>query len=225
MKLRLDHPLWQRWAPAGVRRLMELWFATCRLEKVAHKSSRQLMESPRPVLFTSWHCHLLTTIMIYWRHYSRYAPMALMASPSRDGEFISELARGWKFAICAGSRQKGGVAAVKGLAGYIREGYRAGLIADGSRGPAREVQKGVLFVARETQVPIIPAAIASSRKITLNTWDRFELPLPFCRMAMLIDEPFYVPAGIRGQALENLRQDLEARLNRLFLRSQTYFSS
>ena len=36
-----------------------------------------------------------------------------MASPSRDGEFIAEVARGLGFAICSGSRRKGGVQALQ----------------------------------------------------------------------------------------------------------------
>ena len=43
------------------------------------------------------------------------------------------------------------------MAGYFRRGHSCGLVADGSRGPARVAQKGVLYLARETQAPIVPA--------------------------------------------------------------------
>jgi hypothetical protein len=224
MKLRLDHPLVSKLAPAVVHGLVRMWLGSCRLIKVVDERSRALMESPAPVLFTSWHCHLLTSTYLYQKLYARYAPMALMASPSRDGEFIAAVTRKMGFATCPGSRRKGGVAALQALAGFMGQGYRAGLIADGSRGPVRVAQKGVVFLAREAQVPILPAAVGASRKITFNTWDRFEMPLPFARYVMLIDAPLYVPADARGPALERLRQELEDRLNRLFEQSQTYFS-
>jgi lysophospholipid acyltransferase (LPLAT)-like uncharacterized protein len=147
-----------------------------------------------------------------------------MASPSRDGEFIAEVARGLGFTVCFGSRRKGGVQALKRLADYFRQGYSCGLIADGSRGPARVAQKGPLYLARETGAPLVPLAVASRRKITCNTWDRFELPLPFSPMAVLVGDPLYVGPGDRGRLLEDRRRELETRLNLLFTQSQQYFS-
>jgi hypothetical protein len=84
-------------------------------------------------------------------------------------------------------------------------------------------QKGVLYLSRETDTPILPVAAASSRKITLNTWDRFEVPLPLGRNTFLVDAPIRVGSRDRGTALEMQRQHLEARLNRLFSLSQNFF--
>ncbi len=50
-------------------------------------------------------------------------------------------------------------------------------------------QKGPLYLARETQGPILPVAVAARRKLTFDTWDRFELPLPLSRLALLVGEP------------------------------------
>ena len=104
--------------------------------------------------------------------------MVLMASPSRDGEFIAQVARGLGFIVFLGSRRKGGVQTLRQMGDWFRRGYSCGLIADGSRGPARVAQKGPLYLARETQGAILPVAVAARRKLTFDTWDRFELPLP-----------------------------------------------
>ena len=72
-------------------------------------------------------------------------------------------------------------------------------------------------------LPILPVAAAGSRRITLNTWDRFEVPLPLGRLAFLVEAPLWVGSQDRGPALEQQRQNLEARLNRLFRRSQNFF--
>ena len=66
-------------------------------------------------------------------------------------------------------------------------------------------------------------AVAARRKLTFNTWDRFELPLPFGPLAVLVGEPLQVGPRDRGPALEDKRRELETRLNRLFLESQSYF--
>ena len=123
----------------------------------------------------------------------------------------------------SGSRRKGGVQALQQMAGYYRRGYSCGLIADGSRGPARVAQKGPLYLARETQAAILPVAVAARRKLTFDTWDRFELPLPLGRIAILVGDPLRVWPEERGPALEQKRLELEDRLNRLFLRSQSYY--
>jgi lysophospholipid acyltransferase (LPLAT)-like uncharacterized protein len=125
--------------------------------------------------------------------------------------------------VLMGSRLKGGVQTLRQMGEWFRRGHSCGMIADGSRGPARIAQKGVLYLARETQAPILPVAVAARRKLTFNTWDRFELPLPFSRLALLVGEPLWVRRQDRGPAQERLRLELEARLNRLFRQSQSYY--
>lgn len=216
MKLRLDHPTWRRLAPKLARVIVKTYLRTCPHEVSANPETLALIESGAPVLFTTWHCHLLSPLFYCHHYYGRRLPLVLMASPSRDGEFISEVARGLGFVVCPGSRRKGGVQALQSMVAYMQKGHSGGIIADGSRGPARVAQKGVLFLAREARVPIIPLAVAASRKITLNTWDRFELPLPFSKLVFLAGELLWVASQRRGAALEPLRQELEARLNCLY---------
>ena len=81
-------------------------------------------------------------------------------------------------------------------------------------------QKGVLYLAREAGVPIIPVAVAAHPKIVFKTWDRFELPLPFSRMILRVGEPLRVPPAARGPALESWRRLLETRLNDLSQQSR-----
>jgi lysophospholipid acyltransferase (LPLAT)-like uncharacterized protein len=225
MKLRLDHPFWQHRAPALARGLVQAYLRTCPTELVIDPEAREVIFAGQPVLYTTWHCHLLFPLF-YARHYSRQLPpVVLMASPSRDGEFIAEVARGLGFLVCSGSRRKGGVQALRQMADYHAQGYSCGLIADGSRGPARVAQNGPFFLARLTGAPLVPLAVAASRQKIFQTWDRFQLPLPFSRLALLVAAPLWVPAEARGAALEALRQELEVRLNGLSHRAQEYFSS
>ncbi|MDI6852406.1 MAG: lysophospholipid acyltransferase family protein [Deltaproteobacteria bacterium] len=222
MKLRLDHPAWRRFAPRLAKTIVKSYLRTCLHEVSASPAALALVKSGKPVLFTTWHCHLMSPLFYRHLYYGHLPPLVLMASPSRDGEFISEVARGLGFIVCQGSRRKGGVQALQEMAKYMHQGHSAGIIADGSRGPARVAQKGVLFLAREARAPIIPLAVAASRRITFNTWDRFELPLPFSKLAFLAAEPLWVEPR-RASSLEPLRQELEARLNQLYNLSHRYF--
>jgi lysophospholipid acyltransferase (LPLAT)-like uncharacterized protein len=129
-----------------------------------------------------------------------------MPAPA-DGEFIAQGGPVW---VLSGSRRKGGVQTLRRMADWCRRGYSCGMIADGSRGPARVSQKGPLYLARETQAAILPVAGAARRKVTFDTWDRFELPLPLGRIALLVENLRVWP--ISRPALELKRLELEARL-------------
>ncbi len=224
MKLRWDHPRWRRWAPTLARKLAAAYLRTCPTQAVVRPETLDLLVSGRPVLYVTWHCHLLFPLYISRQYLAHLPAIVVMASPSRDGEFIAAVAEGLGFIVCPGSRRKGGVQALQTMADFLRRGHSGGLIADGSRGPARVAQKGILFLAREAQAPIIPLAVAASRKLTFNSWDRFELPLPLSHLAVLVGEPLWIPAEARGPALESVRLELEARLNSLYHQSQTFFS-
>ena len=89
MKLRFDHPLWQRCAPALARRLVQAYLLTCPCELVATPEVEKLIVSGPPVIFTTWHCHLLSPLFFAHRYRGTQPAMVLMASPSRDGEFIA----------------------------------------------------------------------------------------------------------------------------------------
>jgi lysophospholipid acyltransferase (LPLAT)-like uncharacterized protein len=223
MKLRLDHPAWRRLASALARGYVRLLLGASKSALHGDAEGQVLLQSSEPVIFAVWHCQLLASLYLAKLFCRLKPPLVLMASPSRDGEFIAEVARGLGFVVFPGSRRKGGFKALQQMAGYVRQGYAVGLATDGSRGPVRVAQKGILYLARETQVPIVPAAVASSRKITLNTWDRFEVPLPFGRCGLVMGAPLWVSPTDRGNALEAQRQTLENRLNSLFERSRTLF--
>lgn len=223
MKLRLDHPRWQQLAPMAARGLVRVIFGTSRSRLIGDPEGLELAVSGAPVIFTVWHGHLLAPLFLARAYRPRGRPIVLMASPSRDGQFIAEVARGLGFITVPGSRHKGGVQALKAMAVWLREGHAAGLAADGSRGPRHVVQKGVLYLARETRLPIVPLAVAASRKVTLNTWDGFEIPLPLSRSAILVGSPLTVGSKERGPALEARRLELEERLKLLFSESQRYF--
>jgi lysophospholipid acyltransferase (LPLAT)-like uncharacterized protein len=223
MKLRWDHPLFRRQAPVWAARLFRAYMRTCRTELAGNPEAKDLFLRGAPVVFAMWHCHLLSSLHFAPIYFAHHPPMVLMASPSRDGEFIGEVSRQMGCIVCPGSRHKGGIQALQKMAEYLCRGHGAAIIADGSRGPARVAQKGVIYLAREAQVPLIPVAVASRPKLTFNTWDRFELPLPLGRVALLLAEPLRVDAMARGPRLESLRLELTARLNRVFELSQAYF--
>jgi len=217
--MKIRNPRLLQLAPPLAAAVMNRVFGCCPGSIVNEAAEKKLLALDRPILYTCWHGQLA-----YILYHFRFRPrkIVLLASPSIDGELIGRIAERFGALVFAGSRNKGGLAALRKIAEMMRQGYCGGIIADGSRGPYHQLQKGVVVLAREAGAVILPVAVAAARKITLNTWDRFELILPFSRVALLFGEPLPVPPEARGKLLEEYRQEIETRLNDLFTLGQNF---
>jgi lysophospholipid acyltransferase (LPLAT)-like uncharacterized protein len=220
--MKLRNPRLQHLVPPLAKALMSGVFSSCPAAIVNLEAEKKLMaHKDQPILYTCWHGQLA-----YVFYHFRFRPrqIVLLASPSFDGELIGHIAERFGALIVSGSRNKGGLTALKKMASLMRQGKHGGIIADGSRGPYHHLHKGVVVLAREAGAAVLPVAVTSERKIILNTWDRFELILPFSRVVLLFGEPVDVPPDVRGKNLEEFRLKLETRLNNLFALSENYFS-
>jgi lysophospholipid acyltransferase (LPLAT)-like uncharacterized protein len=96
----------------------------------------------------------------------------------------------------------------------LGEGYNVAMTADVPK-IARVAGLGVVKLAQHSGRPIYPVAIASSRRKVLNNWDRTAINLPFSRIAMVANEPIWVPQDASAEVLEEKRAAVESELNRL----------
>src|SRR5262249_54926774 len=91
-----------------------------------------------------------------------------------------------------GSTTRGGAIAIRQLIRLAHEGHCLCIMPDGPRGPRMHVSKGIIEIARLSGLPVLPAAIATSRGKELDTWDRFLVPVPFSRVDVRWGEPIVV---------------------------------
>ena len=80
-------------------------------------------------------------------------------------------------------------------------------------GALRLAGKGIVTLAQASGRPIVPFAVATSRRIELKNWDRTALNLPFSRMAIILGEPIRVPSDADDLALDEYRRQVEEGLN------------
>jgi len=78
---------------------------------------------------------------------------------------------------------------------------------------SRVVGTGIVKLAQVSGRPIYPVAVATSRRITLASWDRSVVNLPFSRGAIVAAEPVRVAATADAEALAGARRLVEERLN------------
>ena len=94
----------------------------------------------------------------------------------------------------------------------VKQQISPAITPDGPRGPVHEFKPGAVMLSQITGKPILPVAVAASRTYTFKTWDRFELPLPFSRVAIVYGEPVKIARTSDAEALAALQRQMAARL-------------
>jgi lysophospholipid acyltransferase (LPLAT)-like uncharacterized protein len=84
---------------------------------------------------------------------------------------------------------------------------------------ARRAGPGIVKLAQLSGRPIFPVAVATSRRIELNNWDRSAFNLPFGRMAIVVGDPVRVPADADDAAFESARQQVQRGLDAVTARA------
>ena len=146
---------------------------------------------------------------------------SVMISRSADGEVNAVAAErlGIGLIRASGSQKKRQMRKRGGMRGFfeslaaLEEGTTLALTADVPKGPARVAGRGIVQLAKHSGCPILPIAIATSRHIDLDTWDRASLNLPFSRAAIAASDLIRVPRDADDDALEAARLLVEERLD------------
>ncbi len=168
-----------------------------------------------PVIIAVWHGqHFMTSFLKRKEH-----RVKVLISRHRDGEINAIVTERLGAETIRGSgdhgpefHRKGGVGAYRTMLAALGEGYNLVLTADVPK-VSRIAGLGIAMLARDSGRPIYPTAIATSRRIELDNWDRSAVNLPFGRGAAVIGEPVRVPVDADEAALETARALVEARLN------------
>jgi lysophospholipid acyltransferase (LPLAT)-like uncharacterized protein len=176
-----------------------------------------------PAIIAMWHGqHFLAPFIK--RDQAKHRAKVLI-SRHRDGELNARAAERLGIGTIRGSgahngefNRKGGAAAFSEMLEALAQGYNIALTADVPK-VSRVAGLGVVKLAQHSGRPIYAVAIAGSRRIELDNWDRTAINLPFGRVALLASDPIYVAGDADAAALESARQHLESELNRLTARA------
>ena len=193
--------------PGLVTPLMKTLARTWRLECVGMERFDDAVAAGTPPIIACWHQVILPGT-IFWRDRG----IVILASANFDGEWISRTLGHFGFTAARGSSSRGGARALIVLIRSMRAGHGVAITVDGPRGPARRVQPGALWLARQTGHPILPFHIAASSAWHLGSWDHGLIPRPRSRVVMVVGEPFHVAPDADEEALERRRCELEAAL-------------
>jgi lysophospholipid acyltransferase (LPLAT)-like uncharacterized protein len=168
-----------------------------------------------PIIVAFWHGqHFLAPVARKTQH-----RVKVLVSRHHDGEINAIAAERLGVGAIRGSGNhksgfvhKAGVAAFQAMRDALTEGFSVALSADVPK-VSRVAGLGVIKLAQASGRPIYPGAIATSRRLVLDNWDRTTINLPFSRVAGVAATPINVPADADDATLEAHRQLLEERLN------------
>ncbi|MEM5472000.1 lysophospholipid acyltransferase family protein [Hoeflea sp. AS60] len=111
---------------------------------------------------------------------------------------------------------KGGVKALISMRNALRLGVNVVMIADISKGQPRQAGEGIVTLAKISGRPIVPVALATSRrKVLEKTWDKTTINLPFGTRSVRLAPPIYVTAKADEQEMAGARAKVTAELNRV----------
>ena len=170
-----------------------------------------LLERGAPMILAMWHSRILILPILYGRR----VPMRALVSRSADGELVARYLARFRVGAVRGSSNGGGASGLRALSRVLAGGESVIVVPDGPRGPREILKPGVVVLARQSQVPIVPVTVGAAREWRLGSWDGFRIPKPFSRCLVRAGAPIGVAPGADdpdGAGLEAARAEVEAAL-------------
>ena len=176
-----------------------------------------------PLIITFWHNRLMM-IPFATREpkklFSKYNVMTL-ASRHGDGYFVGRIMERFGLISIYGSSQGGrkssrgiDLKSFRKIFDGLKNGYSLGLTPDGPRGPNQKINGEIANIARISGAGILAMSYSCSRFKQLNTWDKFQFPLPFGTLCFYFDnKPLYVAKNASVQEVEMIKIAAEKRMN------------
>jgi lysophospholipid acyltransferase (LPLAT)-like uncharacterized protein len=181
---------------------------TGRWRVVGNELPESWAEEGKSFIVAFWHGRLLM-MSGSWRYPER---VHVLISAHRDGQLISRTIAHFGSKTVVGSRRRGGASAALEIRRLLAKGAVVAVTPDGPRGPRMRASDGVITLAMMAEVPILPLTYACRPRKVLSSWDRFTLPLPFCKGVFLWGEPLTIARHASAEEKEAKRAQLETVL-------------
>ena len=179
---------------------------------------QRFWERNDPMILALWHGQIFLSPAC-WR---KGRILNVLISHHQDGDLIARTIAYFGLSSIRGSadsrekdKKKGGAGALRALLHALKDGQSIAVTPDGPRGPRMQASDGIITIARLSGVPIVPVAFVSSRRLELNTWDRFAVNFPLARGAIVWGEPLSIARDASAESCEAARLHVESALNDL----------
>lgn len=138
-----------------------------------------------PKVIAFWHGKMLPV----WFYYRKFRKKAAVVSNSKDGQVLSDYLKILKYKLIRGSSSKGGKQVIERAILQAKDTTIL-ITPDGPRGPKKIMKIGAVLIAHRGKVPLQLCSVDIGWSIKLNSWDKFEIPLPFSPITLKFSEIF-----------------------------------
>ncbi len=192
--------------------IARLLFATLRVRIVDHAGLTR--ESPPfSIIFTFWHNRILAITVAHQRRYPKSRKgVAVLTSPSKDGEILAEVMACFHMGAIRGSSSRRGSRALHECVDRLNSGADLAVTPDGPKGPRYVLGPGLILLAQKTGARILPIHVKFSNAATVKSWDGFRIPLPFSRLDITMGAYETIPPTPTEEAFEAERLRIETLL-------------
>jgi 3-deoxy-D-manno-octulosonic-acid transferase len=193
---------------------VRLVYATSTIKRDPPDIDAKLFDQ-HPQILAMWHGQFLLLPKLKPK---RPADVRAMVSRHGDAEVIGSVLQKFGMDLIRGAgagrrkRNRGGATALRESLRALTSGATVAMTADVPPGPARRAGEGIATLAALSGRPVVPFAIASRRFLTLPTWSRFTINLPFSALAIVIGDPVRVATSNDVESIEAGRLAIEQAL-------------
>jgi lysophospholipid acyltransferase (LPLAT)-like uncharacterized protein len=189
--------------------LIRVWMSTMRV-RVASADGRQHPTEPSEgrCIYAFWHDGLLAPL-------AKRPKARVLISQHTDGEVIAQICQRLGVGVIRGSTARGGCQALLEMIRNQDETTHLAITPDGPRGPRRELKAGVVMIASQSGLPIVPAGVGFVSAWRFSSWDRFAVPRPGSTVVGVIGEPIHVPRDVDRSTMQQWVRLVEQRMCQL----------
>lgn len=189
---------------AGYVRLVVL---TSKVTFEGQHIAEDLHKRKQSYILATWHGRILVTAAAP-RALRTPPPLPIHAliSPHGDGAMLAAVLRKFHCHVIFGSSNRHGHEAYQSILELLQSSPAIIVITpDGPRGPRMRVKPGIIRMAQESRLPLVPFSNCARRVLRLKSWDRFLLVLPFNHIVYRMGTPLFLEgdhATLPAQAQE-----------------------
>tara|TARA_Y100000741_G_scaffold349029_1_gene317723 strand:- start:612 stop:1283 length:672 start_codon:yes stop_codon:yes gene_type:complete len=169
---------------------------------------KKMWKEKKPFILAFWHSQLMM-IGFVWKSNTILNMLASSHSDGRFGAYIAQHFNLKNIPIMAKNKSP----SLRQIFKILNEGNYIGITPDGPRGPSKKVSEGIVKIAINSQVPIIPLGFASNKNFRLKSWDTFLITYPFSKCNFVWGEPINIPSNTKETEIEKYRIILEEKIN------------
>lgn len=186
---------------------LRLALVTWNRRSVGLEKIHQSLEHHDRLLVAFWHGKYLSLFPLL-----EGFDACILTSSSFRGEVIAALCRRYGFhCVFLAGRHGDNLLALLDRQLHIH--HCLALAIDGPLGPYHHVKTGLVHLASQLRLLIVPVSVAAERKIVYaRRWDRRELALPYSRVLLGVGDPFMIPPDLPKEAQPTWTHEVRRRM-------------